>query len=189
MWRHKRCQPAHRLPRPFKAKREGRAPRERRAADSLSPPPSGHPRGWPRHELPRATGERGVRGSNRACPLNAGRAIGASRACKSEAPRGEVSSGAAPHPNPLPASGERGSGRCLPSAACFVSDLTGSGTVADGGRRSARRLSGLELTKDIGRVRPGVRPAGSDPFPSALCGVTAERRRLSRTGQCRGIAE
>ena len=84
------------------------------ADDSLSPPPSGHdPRGQLGHDGPEGDGERdGVRGSKGLQPIN-------SRFEQAAAPSREslvdrVFLGAAPHPSPLPASGERGSARRLP---------------------------------------------------------------------------
>jgi xanthine dehydrogenase accessory factor len=84
------------------------------ARDSLSPPPSGQPQARPRHEDPEGDGERdGVRGSRGLQPFHSGSAHRPESAPSQEPLAERVSLVAAPHPNPLPASGERGSGRRL----------------------------------------------------------------------------
>ena len=87
------------------------------ARDSLSPPPSGHPHTPPLREGSEGDGERdGVRGSQGLQPIHGGSAGrgGCAPSCTPIVER--MSLGAAPHPSPLPASGERGSGRRLDTA-------------------------------------------------------------------------
>jgi len=82
------------------------------ARGSLSPPTSGLPQARPGHQGPEGGGERdGVRGSQGLQPSHgrSARRLGSAFPRTPVAER--ISLAAAPHPSPLPASGERGPGR------------------------------------------------------------------------------
>ena len=105
----------------------------------LSPPPSGHLRGQPHHHGPEGDGERaGVRGSQWLQPINGRPGI----RTRLEAPRGERSLAAAPHPDPLPQAGRGDPGaehdprppsvRCVSVDGCRRGGAAGHRTPASG---------------------------------------------------------